>query len=97
VARPAAARANKGIGTRLDEPPVDFAQWRGIGIYAEGPVEDARALRPALERASNHRRGSRAPLWTWWRSRVIKGVPRPSASSPRPRAPRNRSRPCGAA
>ncbi len=44
--------ANKGIGTRLDEPPVDFATVaRGFGIYAEGPVEDAGALRPALERA----------------------------------------------
>jgi thiamine pyrophosphate-dependent acetolactate synthase large subunit-like protein len=44
--------ANKGIGTRLDAPPVDFATVaRGFGIYAEGPVEDARALRPALERA----------------------------------------------
>ena len=44
--------ANRGIGTRLDETPVDFATVaRGFGIYAEGPVEDARALRPALERA----------------------------------------------
>jgi acetolactate synthase-1/2/3 large subunit len=44
--------ANKGIGTRLDEPPVDFAAVaRGFGLYAEGPVEEARALRPALERA----------------------------------------------
>ena len=44
--------ANVGIGTRLDEPPVDFATVaRGFGIYAEGPVEDARTLRPALERA----------------------------------------------
>jgi acetolactate synthase I/II/III large subunit len=44
--------ANKGIGTRLDEPSVDFATVaRGFGIYAEGPVEEARALRPALERA----------------------------------------------
>jgi acetolactate synthase I/II/III large subunit len=44
--------ANKGIGTRLDEPPVDFATVaRGFGIYAEGPVEDVRTLRPALERA----------------------------------------------
>jgi thiamine pyrophosphate-dependent acetolactate synthase large subunit-like protein len=44
--------ANKGIGTRLDEPPVDFATVaRGFGIYAEGPLEDARTLRPALERA----------------------------------------------
>ncbi len=44
--------ANAGIGTRLDAPPVDFATVaRGFGIYAEGPVEDAHALRPALERA----------------------------------------------
>ena len=44
--------ANAGIGTRLDEPPVDFATVaRGFGLYAEGPVEDARTLRPALERA----------------------------------------------
>lgn len=44
--------ANKGIGTRLDQPPVDFATVaRGFGIYAEGPIEDGRVLRPALERA----------------------------------------------
>jgi acetolactate synthase-1/2/3 large subunit len=44
--------ANAGIGTRLNEPPVDFATVaRGFGIYAEGPVEDGRTLRPALERA----------------------------------------------
>jgi acetolactate synthase I/II/III large subunit len=44
--------ANKGIGTQLGNPPVDFAAVaRGFGVYAEGPVEDARALRPALERA----------------------------------------------
>jgi acetolactate synthase I/II/III large subunit len=44
--------ANKGIGTQLGNPPVDFATVaRGFGVYAEGPVEDARALRPTLERA----------------------------------------------
>jgi thiamine pyrophosphate-dependent acetolactate synthase large subunit-like protein len=44
--------ANAGIGTRLDDPPVDFATVaRGFGLYAEGPVEDVRTLRPALERA----------------------------------------------
>jgi thiamine pyrophosphate-dependent acetolactate synthase large subunit-like protein len=44
--------ANKGIGTHLDNPPVDFAMVaRGFGIHAEGPVEDARALRPAFEHA----------------------------------------------
>jgi len=43
---------NKGIGTRLDEPPVDFAMLaRGFGLHGEGPVEDVRTLRPALERA----------------------------------------------
>jgi thiamine pyrophosphate-dependent acetolactate synthase large subunit-like protein len=44
--------ANKGIGTRLEEPAVDFAMVaRGFGLHGEGPVEDVRALRPALERA----------------------------------------------
>ena len=44
--------ANKGIGTQLGTPPVYFATVaRGFGVYAEGPVEDARALRPTLERA----------------------------------------------
>jgi thiamine pyrophosphate-dependent acetolactate synthase large subunit-like protein len=55
--------ANKGIGTRLDEPPVDFATVaRGFGIYAEGPVEDAHALRPALERALKVVEDGRAAL-----------------------------------
>jgi thiamine pyrophosphate-dependent acetolactate synthase large subunit-like protein len=44
--------ANKGIGTHLDAPAVDFATVaRGFGIYAEGPVEDTHALRSTLERA----------------------------------------------
>ncbi len=44
--------ANKGIGTRLDEPPVDFATVaRGFCLHAEGPIEDLRELRPAFERA----------------------------------------------
>jgi thiamine pyrophosphate-dependent acetolactate synthase large subunit-like protein len=44
--------ANKGIGTHLDNPPVDFATVaRGFGIHAEGPVEAIATLRPALERA----------------------------------------------
>jgi acetolactate synthase-1/2/3 large subunit len=44
--------ANKGIGTHLDAPAVDFATVaRGFGIYAEGPIEDTHALRSALERA----------------------------------------------
>jgi acetolactate synthase-1/2/3 large subunit len=44
--------ANKGVGTRLDDPPVDFAMVaRGFGIHAEGPVNEPQALRPTLERA----------------------------------------------
>jgi acetolactate synthase-1/2/3 large subunit len=44
--------ANKGIGTQLGSPPVDFASVaRGFGVYAEGPVEEAGVLRSALERA----------------------------------------------
>jgi thiamine pyrophosphate-dependent acetolactate synthase large subunit-like protein len=45
-------RARAGIGTRLDDPAVDFAQLaRAYGVYAEGPVETSDAIRPALERA----------------------------------------------
>jgi thiamine pyrophosphate-dependent acetolactate synthase large subunit-like protein len=45
-------REHAGIGTRLDDPPVDFAQLaRAYGLYAEGPVETSDAIRPALERA----------------------------------------------
>jgi thiamine pyrophosphate-dependent acetolactate synthase large subunit-like protein len=43
---------NKGIGTQLDKPPVDFAAVaRGFGIHAEGPVEEGQSLRAALARA----------------------------------------------
>ena len=43
---------NYGIGTAIDEPAVDFATVaRGFGIWAEGPIEDPAALRPAIARA----------------------------------------------
>ena len=40
------------IGTRLDQPPVDFAKMaQAQGIYGEGPIEKPEDLKPALERA----------------------------------------------
>jgi thiamine pyrophosphate-dependent acetolactate synthase large subunit-like protein len=44
--------ANAGIGTRLDDPPVNFAQMaQAYGLYGEGPIVTPDAIRPALERA----------------------------------------------
>ena len=44
--------ANAGIGTRLDDPPVNFAQMaQAYGLYGEGPIVTPEAIRPALERA----------------------------------------------
>jgi acetolactate synthase-1/2/3 large subunit len=44
--------ARAGIGTRLDDPPVDFAQMaQSFGLYGEGPIEKADDIRPAIERA----------------------------------------------
>ncbi|HLK50919.1 MAG TPA: thiamine pyrophosphate-binding protein [Bryobacteraceae bacterium] len=43
---------NAGIGTTLVDPPIDFAKVaQGMGIYAEGPVLEARNLGPAIQRA----------------------------------------------
>jgi thiamine pyrophosphate-dependent acetolactate synthase large subunit-like protein len=43
---------NKGIGIRIEDPAPDFATIaRGFGVHAEGPIDDPRALRPALDRA----------------------------------------------
>ena len=43
---------NAGVGTRLDDPPVNFAQMaQSFGLYGEGPIETVDAIRPALERA----------------------------------------------
>jgi acetolactate synthase-1/2/3 large subunit len=44
--------ANAGIGTRLDDPPVNFARLaQAYGLYGEGPVETLEAIRPAMQRA----------------------------------------------
>src|SRR5712692_4773088 len=44
--------ANAGIGTRLDDPPVNFAHLaQAFGLYGAGPIETPDAIRPALERA----------------------------------------------
>jgi len=44
-----------GIGTRIDDPPVDFATLaRSFGFHGEGPIEEPEELRPALERAVKH-------------------------------------------
>ncbi len=52
----------KGIGIHIQDPPVDFAGLaRSFGLYAEGPVEEPRELRPTLERAARHVREERRP------------------------------------
>ncbi|HEY6198658.1 MAG TPA: thiamine pyrophosphate-dependent enzyme [Candidatus Binatia bacterium] len=43
---------NAGIGTHVDDPPVDYAQVaRGFGVHAEGPISKPSEVRPAIERA----------------------------------------------
>lgn len=43
---------NARIGMEIDDPAPDFAALaRAFGWYAEGPIDDPRAVRPALERA----------------------------------------------
>ncbi len=43
---------NAGIGTHVDNPPVDFAVMaKGFGVHAEGPIRRPEDLRPALQRA----------------------------------------------
>jgi len=45
----------KGVGIRIEDPPVDFAGLaRSFGLHGEGPIEDPRELRAALERAVRH-------------------------------------------
>ena len=44
--------AKKQIATEIQRPRVDFVSVaRGLGAYAEGPVEDPADLKPAIERA----------------------------------------------
>ena len=43
---------NKVVGIRIDEPAPDFARIaHGFGVHAEGPIDTADAVGPALERA----------------------------------------------
>jgi thiamine pyrophosphate-dependent acetolactate synthase large subunit-like protein len=43
---------NKVVGIRIDDPAPDFARIaRGFGVHAEGPIERADAVGPALRRA----------------------------------------------
>ncbi len=43
---------NKGIGTHIDNPPVDYAGLaRSFGLHGVGPIENPNDLRPALEEA----------------------------------------------
>lgn len=52
---------NKGIGTRLENPTVDFAALaRGFGLYAEGPIDNPESLGPALKRAVQYVKEKRA-------------------------------------
>jgi acetolactate synthase I/II/III large subunit len=52
-----ANRHNRGIdrahiGTTIDSPNIDYAKVaQGMGVYAEGPIENPRDLAPALKRA----------------------------------------------
>jgi acetolactate synthase I/II/III large subunit len=43
---------NKVIGIRIDDPAPDFARLaQGFGVHAEGPIDTAEAVGPALRRA----------------------------------------------
>ncbi|MFC2072945.1 thiamine pyrophosphate-binding protein [Chloroflexota bacterium] len=43
---------NKGIGTRIEDPLVDYAVLaRSFGLHGVGPIENPNDLRPALEEA----------------------------------------------
>jgi acetolactate synthase I/II/III large subunit len=52
-----ANRHNRGvdrahIGTTIDTPNIDYAKVaQGMGVYAEGPIENPKDLAPALKRA----------------------------------------------
>jgi len=43
---------NKVVGIRIDDPAPDFARIaQGFGVHAEGPIDSAAAVGPALRRA----------------------------------------------
>ena len=53
---------NKGIGTRIDDPPVNYAGLaRDFGLYGMGPIENPQDLRPALEEAMRFVRDKKRP------------------------------------
>lgn len=53
---------NRGIGIRLDDPPVDYAAMaRSFGVHAEGPIEDPAQIGPALARAIERVKTARGP------------------------------------
>jgi acetolactate synthase-1/2/3 large subunit len=40
------------IGNALNDPPIDFATVaRGMGVYAQGPIDNPADLGPAIRRA----------------------------------------------
>ncbi|MFC1815975.1 thiamine pyrophosphate-binding protein [Thermodesulfobacteriota bacterium] len=52
---------NKHIGTRLENPTVDYAALsRSFGLYAEGPIEDPHLVGPAFKRAVEYVKEKRA-------------------------------------
>ena len=44
--------SQSGIGTTLTDPNIDYAKIaQGMGVYAEGPIMEAKDLGPAIGRA----------------------------------------------
>ncbi|MBI4333060.1 MAG: thiamine pyrophosphate-binding protein [Chloroflexi bacterium] len=56
------SEVSKLIGTAIEDPPVNFAGLaRDFGAYGEGPVEDPKQIRPALDRAITHIKNTGLP------------------------------------
>jgi thiamine pyrophosphate-dependent acetolactate synthase large subunit-like protein len=55
--------ANSVIGTRIETPFIDYAGLaRSFGVHGEGPIEDPKDLRPALDRAVNYIKDKKQPV-----------------------------------
>lgn len=53
---------NKGIGTRIEGPLVDYAGLaRDFGLFGVGPIDNPKDLRPALEKAMKYVRDKKQP------------------------------------
>jgi len=53
---------NAGIGTHVDDPPVDFAKMaQSFGVNGEGAVRNSADLRPALERGLKYVKEKQLP------------------------------------